>query len=869
MEKSFCQFSNSGGSWLSFPEPEDDSESEGENNNGLEARHATLLPRNEMYLFGHCPAHDNFTLVNCNECGKILKMSLFTRHCELYHKNLLSSLPSHKPSEMRRNKNIKVWQPKVVINKLNPVKVETMDIDTIEVKIEEAPPIIPKLENVTLEPVATTASSVITNHALKKSATLKKVGKDSPRKFVLTKDREYDPNRHCGVWVSELQKNCTRSLTCKTHALSLRRAVPGRIKDFDSLLLEHRERVNIAKEQQLLSKTQNLTSSSAGNSGNKFSDPRNGLANQGFSGGGQFNKDVASSLAFKSQHLNLDDDQSDLQYLNAHPRPLACCKFGARRAGPGHFVFNRRSDHLRTTVLSMVERLLHPTQSRTVGKHSVHRRYNTKTAGQSSSQGSSVRTDTSNRTRAGGAVASSSTVFRNSYKQKTSRQTSIERNTQSNRTSKAPNITIQATTPVSQHATAQRTPNAKGIAMMESSGIPTSQNVRISTGDTCSGAVTTTELESSLTLGKNLGIADPTTVSVILNGPIASGDLLANHVQTAVGSSKSYSQAPSPRASYVIPTSPSSPAPGVYSKNNQVVNQVDVASGSSVAMSPPTVYQRQSSTGSQQLSPLVNGTVPSPPAGSSVKGYTTNFVPKSSHVNTKGISSNVGHSNFIQGQTVVFANTNISQLQGQPISQPLATQLSQDKTHAQNNIFQRPMASPGRTSCQPPSPQIPSPGRQSPQRSPGNAASPKYQQHSLYLNHQHASASTQAPIAQLKQQVENQGQQLQQIKFQQLQQQQSHNPQRQQQNDQTQPQQHLQHPKQPQYRAQQRIAPAPIQPSQQTTYLLQQSQPNHALSLRSANGQVLKTSNTVFITNDNPPREIQFSLSRNAANPVG
>ena len=167
-------------------------------------------------------------------------------------------------------------------------------------------------------------------------------------------------------------------------------------------------------------------------------------------------------------------------------------------------------------------------------------------------------------------MASSSTVFRNSYKQKTSRQTSVERNTQSNRTSKAPNITVQATTPVSQHAPAQRTPNTKEIAMMESSSIPTSQNVRISTGDTCGGAVTTTELESSLTLGKNLGIADPTTVSVILNGPIASGDLLANHVQTSGGSSKSYSQAPSPRASYVIPTSPSSPAPGVYSKNNQV-----------------------------------------------------------------------------------------------------------------------------------------------------------------------------------------------------------------------------------------------------------------------------------------------------------
>jgi hypothetical protein len=46
--------------------------------------------------------------------------------------------------------------------------------------------------------------------------------------------------------------------------------VPGRIKDFDSLLLEHRERVNIAKEQQLLSKAHG----SGGSSGSKFTDQR-------------------------------------------------------------------------------------------------------------------------------------------------------------------------------------------------------------------------------------------------------------------------------------------------------------------------------------------------------------------------------------------------------------------------------------------------------------------------------------------------------------------------------------------------------------------------------------------------------------------
>ena len=106
--------------------------------------------------------------------------------------------------------------------------------------------------------------------------------------------------------------------------------------------------------------------------------------------------------------------------------------------------------------------------------------------------------------------------------------------------------------------------------MMESPSILTSQNIRAPTGDTCAGAITTTEMDSSLTLGKDLSITDPTTVSVILNGPITSADLLVNHTQTSGGSSKNCSQAPSPRSSYVIPVSPSSPASAVYSKNNQV-----------------------------------------------------------------------------------------------------------------------------------------------------------------------------------------------------------------------------------------------------------------------------------------------------------
>lgn len=87
-------------------------------------------------------------------------------------------------------------------------------------------------------------STVIDNNVLNAQA-LKPIPttpKSSSRKSSKTKFnlREYDPNKHCGVVTAENPKPCTRSLTCKAHALSLRRTVEGRSKPFDTLLAEHR-----------------------------------------------------------------------------------------------------------------------------------------------------------------------------------------------------------------------------------------------------------------------------------------------------------------------------------------------------------------------------------------------------------------------------------------------------------------------------------------------------------------------------------------------------------------------------------------------------------------------------------------------------
>ena len=36
-------------------------------------------------------------------------------------------------------------------------------------------------------------------------------------RFIHSSPAEYDPNKHCGVWISESKKHCTHSLTCKVH----------------------------------------------------------------------------------------------------------------------------------------------------------------------------------------------------------------------------------------------------------------------------------------------------------------------------------------------------------------------------------------------------------------------------------------------------------------------------------------------------------------------------------------------------------------------------------------------------------------------------------------------------------------------------
>nr|CAB3224745.1 ataxin-7-like [Phallusia mammillata] len=80
-------------------------------------------------------------------------------------------------------------------------------------------------------------------------------------KNVPLKAREYDPNKHCGVRTEPDNMPCTRSLTCKTHALRHKRKVPGRRKNYDELVNEQAKIKQKLKEQAALAKLQSSATS--------------------------------------------------------------------------------------------------------------------------------------------------------------------------------------------------------------------------------------------------------------------------------------------------------------------------------------------------------------------------------------------------------------------------------------------------------------------------------------------------------------------------------------------------------------------------------------------------------------------------------
>ncbi|XP_077460134.1 ataxin-7 isoform X2 [Stigmatopora argus] len=227
----------------------------------------------------------------------------------------------------------------------------------------------------------------------------------SSRRHITKKvtEREFNPDIHCGVVDMTARKTCTRSLTCKTHSLSQRRAVPGRRKRFDTLLAEHKNRTK-ERERELhqthsqqppplrdphpsihLPTSYDVHPVSHGNgpapdgskllpsNKPKFHSPVLPRLNNTHGAGTAADPAIvhepphqpqstpdgfsrASSDEGENEEREENADKLHCHYSGYHPRPLAYCTFGSRLFGRGCYSFDRRWDRMRCALSTMMDK---------------------------------------------------------------------------------------------------------------------------------------------------------------------------------------------------------------------------------------------------------------------------------------------------------------------------------------------------------------------------------------------------------------------------------------------------------------------------------------------------------------------------------
>uniref|UniRef100_H3DMB7 Ataxin 7-like 1 n=1 Tax=Tetraodon nigroviridis TaxID=99883 RepID=H3DMB7_TETNG len=189
------------------------------------------------------------------------------------------------------------------------------------------------------------------------------------------------PTSTAGVQDPETKRPCTRSLTCKTHSLTHRRAVPGRRKHFDRVASHetaspskpHCPNGRLLSSLKLRLANAHIPRSDTaihrvpGPTNSTFSSvppaPVPGPASHpepsahswttaGGDGTGRLSSDEGDAETTE------DGDRPSFHCSNHHPQPLGCCVFSSRLMGRGYYVFDRRWHRMRLALQNMVEKHL-------------------------------------------------------------------------------------------------------------------------------------------------------------------------------------------------------------------------------------------------------------------------------------------------------------------------------------------------------------------------------------------------------------------------------------------------------------------------------------------------------------------------------
>ncbi|KAJ4927611.1 hypothetical protein JOQ06_015336 [Pogonophryne albipinna] len=397
-------------------------------------REAMRLCREDMHIFGQCPAQDDFYLVMCSHCSQVVKPQAFQAHYERRHSSAMKPVSTSPFPVSGRNRSsglgpllgsgsaagvatgAKEKQPGIQRRtpfapfrtpQLDKILIPAVKVEKMHLRVDSSSAKLPPLLAPGQIPNGKGHLSVLSDKKQDGSSSA------SSRRHVNKKvtEREYNADIHCGVVDLTARKTCTRSLTCKTHSLSQRRAVPGRRKRFDTLLAEHKSRTRDREKEKEKEKERELQQTHSQQNPSlrdphssshlaavhdahqvahvngpateatkplpigkpKFHSP--GLPRLNSSHGGVTPGDPAvvhesphhaqttpdgfsrpSSDEGENEEREDSADKLDCHYSGYHPRPAAFCTFGSRLFGRGCYSFDRRLDRVRCALTSMTDK---------------------------------------------------------------------------------------------------------------------------------------------------------------------------------------------------------------------------------------------------------------------------------------------------------------------------------------------------------------------------------------------------------------------------------------------------------------------------------------------------------------------------------
>ncbi|KTG02527.1 hypothetical protein cypCar_00006110 [Cyprinus carpio] len=258
-----------------------------------------------MPIFGQCPAQDDFYLVMCSHCSQVFKPQAFQAHYERRHSSsskppsaafpnsrIKSSLgggvgvgavggstparptianSSSQTKDLRPTKEkLTHWKHHFPYRVPQESPIPAVKGEKIHQKVEPSPKLPHVLASSSTSSSSSSSNTVSTSplksglnfpsipkapqlapgqipngkghHLLPQDKKQDSSSASSRRPLYKRQEREFNPDIHCGVMDMTARKPCTRSLTCKTHSMSQRRAVLGRRQHFDKLLAEHKSK---------------------------------------------------------------------------------------------------------------------------------------------------------------------------------------------------------------------------------------------------------------------------------------------------------------------------------------------------------------------------------------------------------------------------------------------------------------------------------------------------------------------------------------------------------------------------------------------------------------------------------------------------